>query len=127
MSRARAATVRWWSFLGGVASWVLRASGGAEGDTEGEHGGGIVELVPIQLAQLPHPVSNGLRVDEQGGGDVSAPALMQQPGAQCLGQLLGARRAQLGQRGQHLGSQVGKCFVVTPDDQLDKVLLGVEY
>ena len=69
-------------------------SGSARGRREGEleDAARVLEPVAEELAQLAHPVAHGLRVHEQLGGDRVAAAVVQQPGPQRLGELLGARR-----------------------------------
>ena len=44
---------------------------------------------------------------EQRGRDLLAPTVVEQPGAQRLGELLGLGGPQVGERGEHLGAQVG--------------------
>ena len=63
---------------------------------------------------------------EQGGGHVVAAALVEQPGAQGVGQLLGGRRAQSLERGQGAGPEVGEGRLVGVQDQPGELRLGVE-
>ena len=70
------------------------ARGQAQADDELEDAVGVGEVGAVQLAQLGHPVAHGLRVHVQVGGDVLAAALVQQPGAQRLGEPFGSRGPQ---------------------------------
>ena len=81
---------------------------------------------PVELAQLAHPIAHGLRVHEQRGGGLVAPALVQQPRAQGAGQLVGGGRLEVGQGSQGLGTQVGQGLGVGPQHEGGQVLLGVE-
>jgi hypothetical protein len=53
-----------------AASRLLSPPG--EGDDQRLDRGGVVEAVAVQVADLVHPVANGLRVDVQRVGDLAA-------------------------------------------------------
>ena len=86
---------------------------------------GVVEAVAVQLAELAHPVADGLGVHEQLGGDVLAAAVVEQPGAEGVGELLGHGGAQVGHRRQRPRPQVGERLGVGGEHQPGQVVLGV--
>ncbi len=69
---------------------------------------GSSRRVAVQVAQLAHAVAHRLRVHEQLGGDVLAAAVVQQPGAQGVGELLGVGGSQVGERRERPRAQVGE-------------------
>ena len=76
-------------------------AGGCRARSRLQHHLRVVEPVAVQVAQLPHPVPHGLRVDVEVGGDVVPPALVQQPGAQRLPEpLCGGRPGLAAARGR---------------------------
>ena len=97
----------------------------AQGDGELEDGVGVVEGVAVEVAELVHPVPHGLRVHEQRGGDVLAAAVVEQPGAEGVGELLGHGRAQVGEGRQRPRAQVGEGLRVGGQHQPGQVVLGV--
>ena len=96
-----------------------------QGDGQLQDGVGVVEGVAVQLAELAHPVAHGLRVHEQLGGDVLAAAVVEQPGAEGVGELLGHGRAQVGERREGPRPQVGESLGVGGEHQPGEVVLGV--
>ena len=77
-----------------LADLVLTADPAALADLRAQvlaHDGGVVQTVPVQLAHLPHPVANRLRVHVQLGGDVVTSTLVQQPRQQRLGEPVARR------------------------------------
>ena len=90
-----------------------------------EDGVGVVEGVAVEVAELVHPVPHGLRVHEQRGGDVLAAAVVEQPGAEGVGELLGHGGAQVGEGRQRPRAQVGEGLRVGGQHQPGQVVLGV--
>ncbi len=76
----------------------------AKGDRQFEDGPGFAESVAVELAELTHPVTDGLGVDEEIGCYRVAPALMQYPRTQRLGESVSGVGWQAGQRRQYPGA-----------------------
>ncbi len=106
-------------------SWPAPGERLGQGQRELQDRPRVLQAVAVELAQLAHPVPHGLRVHEQLGGHRVAPAVVQQPGAQRLGELLPRALRQVLQRGQRRGPQVGQGVLVGVQHQLAQPLLGV--
>ena len=98
----------------------------SQGQDEAQHLLRVGEGVAVALTDLGHPIANGLRVHVQLGGDGIATPLVEQPGAQGVGEPVDGVGGQAGQRREGLRAQVGEGVGVGGEQELGKVPVGVQ-